>query len=109
MGVAIYILNSGTNCDDRNVFFTGQIRSLLSDESIDFEQASDRLVELRDILEELREAVTTNNRHSLGAVEMNLRCVRTLAHESNSDKVHKGPLLGPVLEVRRSISTVSVG
>ena len=90
VSIAIYIHNSVTDCDNRIVFFTVQIRSLvkitsdlinlcfeshdcrsdmrdtLFDESIDFEQASDHLVELRDILEKLRKSATTNNSHSLG-------------------------------------------
>ena len=89
MNIAIYIFNSGANWDNRIVSFTVQIRSLLkitndlidlcyeshdcrsdmrdtlSDESIDFEQASDHLVELRDILEKLRKAAKTNSPHSL--------------------------------------------
>ena len=87
MSIALYNLNSeGSHI----VLFTVQIRSLLkitndlinicyesydcrsgtrgtlAEESVDFEQASDQLVELRNNLEKLFKAAATNSAHSLG-------------------------------------------
>ena len=41
-------------------------------------------------------------------VERTFQCVCALAMISNADNVHKGPLLEPVLEIRRFTSTVSI-
>ena len=84
MSIALYNLNS--ECS-HIVLFTVQIRSLLKStndlidicydcrsgtrdtlakESVDFEQASDHLVELHNNLEKLFKAAVTNSAHSLG-------------------------------------------
>ena len=182
----MYILYSEANYV---VLFTVQIRSLLkitndlidicydsydgrsgtsdtlAKESVDFMQASGRLVELRSNLDNLFGAAATNGTHSLGignsvdvvlsrceddvnkmetmlkqksgrkrvkgpsssfnqeailnglasstnalraVVERTFQCVCALAMISNADNVHKGPLLEPVLEIRRFTSTVSI-
>ena len=44
----------------------GGTRGILAEESVDFEQASDQLVELRNNLEKLFKAAATNSAHSLG-------------------------------------------
>ena len=140
----------------------------LTEESVDFRQASSQLVELRNNLDSLFEAATTNSAYPLGignsidvviellsrceddvnkmetmlkqksgrkrvkgpsssfnqeailnglasstnalrtVVERTFRCVCALAMISNADNVYKGPLLEPVLEIRRLTSTVSI-
>ena len=44
-----------------------------------------------------------------GVVEENFQYVCTLAKKFNADNIRKGPLLEPVLEIRRFTSTVSIG